>query len=674
MKEFLRKKLWLFYLPLSVAYSELVLRLWCFRGLTARGSVFTLLFSLAVGAMFTLICSAKGGKFCRKCLGTILFLLFLLYGTQTVYFRIFKTFLTLFSVTQAGDVIEDFWREALEGILRSLPALLPLLVPFVLWSVFAKKLEDAQPNKKLRLKILAVFLLLQLGSFAAVLGSDAGVMSAKYLYTESFVPELSERYFGALTTFAQDIRWTFLSPELPITDAPQTAVPTQTSGPENTPEAEPETTPEPEATPQPTEEPLDTGPNVREIDFDALIAGETDSVIADMHRYFSAVEPTNRNEYTGMFAGKNLVWIVGESFSSLALDETHTPTLYKLAHEGFVFENFYNPVWGVSTSDGEYVTLNSLMPKSGVWSFAQSANNYMAYGFGNIMKPLGYNCIAYHDHTYTYYKRNLSHPNLGYEFKAVGNGLDIEPYWPESDLEMIDETTADYIGKGPFSLYYLTVSGHMNYSFSGNYMAYKHMEEVADLPYSESARAYIACNMELDRAIQLLIDRLDEAGILDDTVIVLSGDHYPYGLEESALEELYGGKIEKNFELYHSTLILWNSAMDEPVHIDKYCSSMDIMPTLANLFGLSYDSRLIMGRDILSDSPGLVVFVNRSFISDKGRYNAAKDSFEPAADAEWEDGENEGEYARKMLQKVNEMFSYSAKILDYDYYSKVLTK
>ena len=84
------------------------------------------------------------------------------------------------------------------------------------------------------------------------------------------------------------------------------------------------------------------------------------------------------------------------------------------------------------------------------------------------LKRLGYSAYAYHDHTYTYYDRNLSHPNLGYVYRALGNGLDVEATWPESDIEMIDKTTADYMGSEPFHAYYMTVSGHLEYNFNGN--------------------------------------------------------------------------------------------------------------------------------------------------------------------------------------------------------------
>ena len=79
--------------------------------------------------------------------------------------------------------------------------------------------------------------------------------------------------------------------------------------------------------------------------------------------------------------------------------------------------------------------------------------------------------MAYHNHTYTYYGRHISHPNLGYVYKGLGNGLDVKESWPESDLEMIEKTVPEYMNSQPFHTYYMTVSGHMQYSFTGNYIA-----------------------------------------------------------------------------------------------------------------------------------------------------------------------------------------------------------
>lgn len=666
MKKLLKEKFWLIYMPLSLIYLELFLKLWCFRTINPRGLIFTCLLAAAAGALATFVCCLNNAGFSSNLFGALLLAATLLFGTQTVYYGIFKTFLTAYSVSQAGNVLGNFWREALLGIWRAMPGLIVVFMPFVAWLVFRKRLVPGHPMRdRHRAGLCFAFIGLQILANAAIMGTSSGVMSAKYLYSESFVPELSVSYFGAITTFRIDLR-EFLGSEAEETDV-LIAVEEENVTPEPQELLAPE-----DLAPAPSET-VAYEPNMLEIDFDALMENETDEVILDMHRYFSSLEPTCKNEYTGMFKGKNIVWIVAEGFSSFALSEKHTPTLWKLANSGFVFENFYNPIWGVSTTDGEYVTLTGLLPKVGVWSFSKSSGNYMPFGFGNLLSRCGYKCYAYHNHDYTYYDRHLSHPNLGYDFKGVGNGLVVSDTWPASDLEMVQNTVDEYINEPPFHVYYMTVSGHLYYTFTGNAMSYKHMEEVSDLPYSEGPRAYIACNMEFDLAVEELIKRLDEAGMLEDTVIVISGDHYPYALELSEIEELYGGPIDTSFELYRSSLIIWCADIKEPVRITKPCSSLDIMPTLANLFGLSYDSRLVMGRDILSDSEGLVVFYNHSFISEKGRYDAATDVFTPNDGIEWSQ-EEQKEYARNMLGRISDMFRYSAAILDNNYYAKVLSK
>ena len=224
----------------------------------------------------------------------------------------------------------------------------------------------------------------------------------------------------------------------------------------------------------------------------------------------------------------------------------------------------------------------------------------------------------------------------------------------------------EIVGDQPFHAYYMTVSGHMNYTFLGNSMAAKHRDEVGHEEMSENARAYLACQMELDQALEYTLQYLEETGHLEDTVICLSADHYPYGLEQSVLDELNGGPLDMRFDVYKSTLILWSGDMEEPVHVTKPCSSLDILPTLSNLFGLEYDSRLLMGRDILSDSPGLVVLSDRSYITDLGRYDAKADHFTHNEGAEIPE-----DYVVTTLRQVNNMFSYSKLILEQDYYAKL---
>jgi phosphoglycerol transferase MdoB-like AlkP superfamily enzyme len=441
-------------------------------------------------------------------------------------------------------------------------------------------------------------------------------------------------------------------------------------------------------------EPVIYPDNVMDINFDALHAAETDANLRDMHNYFRRVKPTKQNKYTGMFRGKNLVWICAESFSNWAIDPKLTPTLAKLKREGFVFKNYYNPSWLATTSDGEYTSSTGLIPKQeaydtlvymdlgymylNFWSYYASASNYMPFAMGTQLKNFGYSNRAYHNYRYDFYRRDRSHPNMGYEFKAVGRGLELSGLWPESDLDMMKKSLPEYIADPPFHTYYMTMSGHLEYNFYGNQMAMKHEAETAGLPYSEAARAYIAGNMEFEAAVAYLIEQIDSAGMLDDTVFVISNDHYPYGLGRGDIEQLNHGPVEENFELYRAPLIIWNSAMEEPVIVDKPCDPIDILPTLSNLMGLGFDSRLMAGRDILDeDDEGLAVLSNRSWISGKGRYNAETRTFTPtpgAFTAEAGQMANEVAYIAEIKARVENMFSYSVKILETDYYRVIFPK
>ena len=407
---------------------------------------------------------------------------------------------------------------------------------------------------------------------------------------------------------------------------------------------------------------------VLEIDFDRLISNEADEEIKKMHEYFKNQAPSKKNEYTGMFKDKNLIVFVAEALSDIAIDPVLTPNLYKLYKEGFQFDNFYTPLFPVSTADGEYITDTSLLPKEGVWSLARLDGNYMPYSYANVFENLGYTSQSYHNNTATYYKRNTYLKTMGYDsFKACGAGLDINcRIWPQSDAEMMEASIDDYIKDEKFLAYYMTVSGHLEYTKIGNMMVSRNWSLVKDLPYSNKAKSYLACNMELDKAIGYLLKRLEEEDRLKDTVIAISGDHYPYGLTIDEVNELSDYVRDENFEIHHMPFLLWNSEM-ESKKIEKYASSLDVLPTILNLFGIEFDSRLLMGRDILSDSDGLVIFSNRSFITSKGKYNALTgemEKFEEVSD----------DYINQVNGVIYNKFKYSRLILEKDYYRKVFNK
>lgn len=664
IRQWCRPRLWLLWLPGSILWLELVLHVYAFRSLFDRGLIYTVLFSVAIGALLTFLFSLFPPKARRVLTAIALCVIFVWFMAQTVYFDVFTTFLTLFSVgTGAGDVTQ-YWREILHAILYSLPALLLEALPVALFFWKGRRsFPEQRTGKGLCCALFAVALVFHTAASVSVQLTTTGLLSPRYLYRDTFIPELSVSNFGVLTTLRLDAQQLFFGERGDVLDIPApSSSPSQTTKPDPQPDATPDAsaTPSPEVTP----EPIVWEENVLNIDFSALAQEESNSALRELHEYFGSREATSQNEYTGLFEGKNLIYITAEAFSPYAVDPELTPTLYKLANSGFVFENFYAPLWWVSTSDGEYVNCQSLIPKSGVWSMYRSGNNTLPFTLGNQFLRLGYDTYAYHNHYYDYYARDVSHPNMGYDYKGEGGGLDLTNHWPPSDLEMMEVTAGEYMDGDPFHVYYMTVSGHMNYTFMGNSMSSRHKDKVAHLDLSEECRAYLACNIELDLALEYLLEQLEQAGILEDTVICLAPDHYPYGLDKQYIDELAGHTVEENFELYHSTLILWSGDMEESVIIDKPCSTLDILPTLSNLFGLEYDSRLLMGRDILSDSEGLVVFSNHSFLTEYGRYNARTDTFTPYDGVTVSDT-----YAIGIMEQVNDMFQYSVDVLDYDYYS-----
>ena len=657
--------------PIAFIYLEAMFHLLVFEKLDGT-ILYPVLTAGVVGCIITLITSLFGRKVNCILAMSLVSILSLWYCIQLVFEHIFRTFLSLYSVGENGGDVIEFWREALAGILEKLVGILLLLLPIVAVAVLIRKFK-LFPKKPLKTigKVAGSAVIVHIFFLLLLLIPGKEAHTPYDLYHNDFVQDLGVEKLGILTATRVDIKNVFfgvddfsmgedvfVEVEQPIVVITPTNIPvTVTKVPDAT------LTP----TPLPTQIPIDTSPNVLEIDFATLAKEAKDNATASLFEYFANVTPTNKNEYTGMFEGYNLIYLTAEGFSPWAVDKEITPTLYQLTHSGFVFENFYNPIWWTSTSDGEYVGCTGLIP-SGTNSFTKSAEGDMPFCLGWQFKELGYTTRAYHNHSYTYYHRNLTHPNMGYDYKgAKGGGLDVKLTWPESDLEMIQKTLPEYIKDEQFHTYYMTVSGHMDYTFIGNSMSSKNKDYVKDLPYSEGGKAYIACNKELDLALEYLIQELDKAGILDKTVIALSADHYPYGLAQEDINELAGHEVEENFELYENYFILWNSSIKEPIIIDKYCSTVDIIPTLNNLFGIKYDSRLFMGQDILSDAPALVMTSNQSFITDYVKYNSKTGTYELMQEVDLPEN-----YIKGYISIIKNKFSVSGSMIKNNFYGKLL--
>jgi len=669
----------------TLLFMEMVYHIGCY-GFTAVSPLLPLVWIAIVASMESVIIDVLKRKQQKVLFWIFLIAEYIVYGVQIEYFTVFKQPLQIRTAFVGGqDALTNYYREIGMAFLRALPQFLFLAVPLVVSVLFIKKgvlrFEETGVLQKTRalflmgISFLVLYVVLGIGKY----------METEYYeeYSEFYSPESVAEKMGVITLVQRDcafeIKGLFgkeshtaqeLLEELPPIATPlPTAVPVVTEAPvEDVPvENIPEITPTPAPVPQ-----------VFELDMNKLVeASQGDKQKKWLAEYISSLQPTQTNEYTGMFEGYNLIYLTAEGFSTYAIHPELTPTLYKLANSGFVFTNYYVPLWQTSTSDGEYVNCTGLIP-DGQFSMRKSGANYMGFSLPRFFAKEGVTSYAYHNNTMSYYDRHITHPNLGYIFKTskLGScsekeyGQNIFPMenpgkWPASDYEMMVGTVPEYAGLDRFHVYYMTISGHMYYSFSGNSMSSKNKEAVKHLDMSENAKAYYACHIELDKALEYLLEQLEAAGKLENTVICLSADHYPYAMTEGEYEELAGKDLSQNMEKFRNTLILWNAGIEEPVVVEKTCCSIDILPTLLNLFGFEFDSRMYAGRDIFSAEEGMVIFNNRSFVTDTVIYD------KKAKTTTWKKElteEQKKAYLDYMTEEVKRRYSFSAYILQENYY------
>lgn len=629
-----------------IIYLEIIYKFFIMKDLLTTNTFSVVLFSIPWIIIFTIITSIFNEKVNKILTIVFSFLIILITLAQIVYYNFYNSMFSFLSLTTGTGQVMQFYVMIASVIARIWYIFAIILIPYILFLIFKNKLFNFKKNNlKFLISYLLIFILSFLGIVLVISKNNEGFYSLKRLIFKTHAPMLTIDKTGLFTMEMIDIeRYIFGFNEEIYSE--QINVNNEE---EKVPEAKIEY-------------------NTTDIDFDKLINDETDDKIKSMHVYFKNTVPSNKNEYTGMFKDKNLIFITAEAFDTIAIDEKLTPTLYKIANNSFIFKNYYQPLYPVSTSDGEYMNLNSLIPKEGVWSFKQTSKISMPYGIGNMFNKEGYVSYGFHNHNYNYYDRQKSHKNIGLKYYGCGNGLEKKmncKHWPNSDKEMIDATTSYYIDNDKFMTYYMTVSGHLNYNFSGNNMAYRNKNKVKNLKYSTAIKAYLATQIELDKSIEKLLQVLEEKGKLNDTLIVIAPDHYPYGLTTKQMNEI--STIDRNdkFEKFHTTLIMYNPNIEKTV-VDKVISSLDILPTIYNLYGLTFDSRLLMGRDIFSNNEHIVILSDRSWITDKGKYNSVIKEFTSTTNEEIEK-----DYIDRINMIVNQRYGMSSLIIDNNYYKKI---
>ena len=646
------KKIWTaakpaFYWAFALMYWECLLSGAVFHSFGVR--IYALGFTLSAALLVTLVLSfLRKGRFGAEVFLTAV--LTLLYGSQIVYHFIFGTLYSAAMVSQGGEAMTNFWRELLAAMGDHFPWLIALLVPLAL-RIFLRKGLKGELRAKGRIVLLVLAVALFALTRADIRQTGTEMFSDEdYYRSGEIATNQNVQRFGLLTTVRLELT------RHAKTEEQDYYIPEETQG-EN-----------------PAQEPAEVKYNVMDIDFDALNALTEDKKLLAINDYCSKVTGTNQNEYTGMLKDYNLIVMCAESFSPAAIDKDLTPNLYKLTQQGIIFNNYYN-TFPNTTTDGEYALMQGLYPDAGrskaVSSLYASRNSYLPFTLGNAFQSQrGVESFGYHNYRGSYYGRSESHPNMGYTMKFAGDGMTFTTNWPASDLEMMEQSVDDYIGKEPFHAYYMTFSGHYRYDIGTNEMAKRNWDQVKDLPYSSNAiKAYLSCNIELDKAIGYLMERLEQAGVADRTAIVIAGDHFPYGLKDSEYAELIGHDID-GFSKFKSTLIFWVGGLEKNIVVDEYCCNVDVLPTILNLWGFEYDSRLLAGTDVFSDGTHAAVLVDKSFLTDKVWFNASTGEIRyQVPESEIPEG-----YVENMNQLIATRFSISADILNTAYYNFVFDK
>ncbi|MBR5515584.1 MAG: sulfatase-like hydrolase/transferase [Clostridia bacterium] len=633
-------------------YLELVLHFSVFKTADIR-LIYPILFAAVSGGILYLICSFFHEKV-NKVLGIVITLLLVIYfEVQFVFYCVFQGLMPFSYFTMGTGALTSYTEQIIHAIKTNIiPFILILLpIPAVL-GLFLTKTVKTKRVKLIQIPFVAVIVAVFTTTALIILHAYNTSPSSAYaiLVSTDISTTVSVQNLGLAVTTVQECRG-FLNAGKDNVVFLETGLDDINSS---------------------------DGPrNQNDINFTELKDMTDDEQIKCIDEYLNSISSTSQHEYTAIAKDYNIITICAEAFSPLIIDKELTPALYKLSNNGFVFKNFYNS-FPNTTTNGEYTFCMGLLPnmsRSKVSSsFDDSIGNYLPYCLGNALKDSGYNTYAFHNYYGTFYDRNLSHVNMGYDFKAIGCGLDMEVGNPSSDLEMMLASIEHYINSDkPFHAYYMTYSGHYQYNWN-NQMSLKNKDKVAHLPYSEEVQAYIACNLELEYALQALMQKLEEAGKADNTMIVLTGDHYPYGLTIEQYRELAGFEVDEAFEKYRNAFICYIPGMEEKtgspaVIVNDYCSSVDILPTVLNLLGIDFDSRLLVGKDVLSDAPHIAVLSDQSFITSEFKYNATTGKATPHKGVRF-DPNSVNEYNNY----VKNMFRLSSAILETDYYSHVFNK
>lgn len=317
------------------------------------------------------------------------------------------------------------------------------------------------------------------------------------------------------------------------------------------------------------------------------------------------------NEMTGRLAGKNLILVQLEAIDTWMVD--YMPALQGVKDNSVSFANHYTPAYiTAGTFNTEFMVNTGLMPAAtGTPTSVYTRNSY-PHSLANMFRALGYTANSFHGSEGDTYMRGSIHPNLGYEAYHSGSDMEMPNFTMDSQLMLAyDDITGN--GGEPFFSFIITYSGHGPYG-EGNSIFQAHADEArAAATRTDGNYVYaVGHAMETDQFVKELMETLRDTGLLENTVVVFYADHHNYYMLNNALLMDIKGVDTTNM-LDHTDFFIYSQDL-EPQVVEKYTSSLDVLPTLANLFGLDADYSRMAGDDAFSDAGGYVIFNDNTWV------------------------------------------------------------
>lgn len=621
MKDFKRHTLSLNWLMLSIGLLllECLFRILAQSDFTGFRIIRIVFFSLAFAGLLNFITYPMSRKW-SNIFSTTTLALFAFFGlTQLTYRNYLNAYYSFRLFLNMADRVEGY---AGDFVAYIKPEFLILFIPAILYAFVYRRLTKTTSKTFIMKKWIGVWVLTLILHLAGILSlgwfvDPESMVVPKDLYAFPYLTEMSLDQFGIVRTVQRDTLTLF----------------------KEEPENGFELVEVEETLPQkPQNQTPDLTRLIDDSAWKALAEAETNETMKKIDAYLMDRPISLKNEMTGLFKDKNLIFIMVEAFDLMAIHPTLTPTLYKMTQQGFYFDHYYSPQFSCATGESEFISLTSLIPRSGICSPNTYTDNTFSNSLFSLFNEAGYASTSYHNYSDKFYQRSELHVNMG-SIKFYNNDdLTIKTLkgWP-SDINLVEEALPHFIDEEKFFSFIITSSMHMPYDIDST-LGNRYLDEVAavypDAPIN--IQRYKSKAMEFDKSIETLIENLKTAGKLEDTVIVLFADHFPLKTSRSDILDNTDQDVNRDYgyNIMLSPMIIYNSTT-RPKLVSTVSSTFDLLPTIANLFDLDYDPRYYFGSDIFDrDAQHLVPFVSLNWVNENGYYAPSKSKFFPDSNSE----------------------------------------